>query len=190
VNGISAFTFHSLLDCRRFCSGRSTGAQPKISKSQGGGCNAFSTNRLRPTESNRNPSAMESGSGPGGRRFKSSLPDHIFSNTNSPVVEQRPLLSHVIRLKSPETLAHSRTECRHLHKIVYRGGAGDSSCWNLPGLLRIGCQRVILPVADCRHRTAWTTPGLGYGPGEFASLRCRFYCKSARFALDHPIGVP
>jgi hypothetical protein len=40
--------------------------------------NSFNAKHLRPTEFNRVQQLLESGSGPGGRRFKSSHPDQSF----------------------------------------------------------------------------------------------------------------
>jgi len=53
--------------------------------------NSFNCNYLRPTEFNRVQQAPESGSGPGGRRFKSSLPDQLFNNSKqSQELQDRP----------------------------------------------------------------------------------------------------
>jgi hypothetical protein len=43
--------------------------------------NSFNIKRLRSTKFSRVQQLPESGSGPGGRRFKSSLPDHFFSRS-------------------------------------------------------------------------------------------------------------
>ena len=50
----------------------------KIIRIQTAGHNTFNSNHLRPTRFNRYQQVLESGSGPGGRRFKSSLPDQSF----------------------------------------------------------------------------------------------------------------
>jgi hypothetical protein len=46
---------------------------------QHAGANRFNISHLETTNFNRLQYGLESGSGPGGRRFKSSLPDHSFS---------------------------------------------------------------------------------------------------------------
>ncbi|SRR5229473_4510531 len=46
------------------------------------GRNRFNSNRLETQKFYKFQKAMESGSGPGGRRFKSSLPDQFFSTTS------------------------------------------------------------------------------------------------------------
>jgi hypothetical protein len=46
-------------------------------------CNSFNINQLETANFNSFQYELESGSGPGGRRFKSSLPDHLFSATYS-----------------------------------------------------------------------------------------------------------
>ncbi len=43
--------------------------------------NRFNINHLEAINFSRFQYGLESGSGPGGRRFKSSLPDHLFSAT-------------------------------------------------------------------------------------------------------------
>src|SRR5436305_10817646 len=46
--------------------------------------NRFNINHLRTTNFHKLQYHLHSGSGPGGRRFKSSLPDHLFSATYKP----------------------------------------------------------------------------------------------------------
>jgi hypothetical protein len=46
--------------------------------------NRFNINRLRTSNFHNFQYDSESGSGPGGRRFKSSLPDHLFSSRYKP----------------------------------------------------------------------------------------------------------
>src|SRR6266436_8855628 len=77
-SGVLSAMKERILDCRRFCSGRSTKAQQRANKVLGPNSNSCNTNHLPATEFNRVQQSPESGSGPGGRRFKSSLPDQSF----------------------------------------------------------------------------------------------------------------
>jgi hypothetical protein len=71
------FAFYSLITVDDFVA---AGAHEfnRIQQRSGSGHKAFSVSHLQATKSYKFQQALESGSGPGGRRFKSSLPDQSF----------------------------------------------------------------------------------------------------------------
>jgi hypothetical protein len=72
----------------------------RIYRGQEGVCSWFHTKQLQPTNINRFQQAPRGGSGPGGRRFKSSLPDHLWNQSLTGFLSQREILSWgVIRRK-------------------------------------------------------------------------------------------
>ena len=72
------------MSCRRFCSGQSTFVQYDSTEFNLSS-NENKTNELESPNFSRFQQRLDSGSGPGGRRFKSSLPDQIFPSALTPI---------------------------------------------------------------------------------------------------------
>src|SRR5882672_4078308 len=98
-----------ILDCRRFCSGRSTKAQQRATKCWALTPTRSTTSTCSPQKFNRVQRGLESGSGPGGRRFKSSLPDHLFSISYSSVGRPTGISPGAVPLETAKTLALSES---------------------------------------------------------------------------------
>ena len=71
--------------------------------------NRFNLNHLQATKSHRIQQALESGSGPGGRRFKSSLPDHSFSISHSSAGRPTGISPGALPVDTAKTMALSES---------------------------------------------------------------------------------